>query len=391
MPTRVVRHLTDLSRRERAPGIALAAATAIALVWANAWHASYSEVAEAARHIVNEGVMSAFFLLVGLEIRREIVAGELGSVRRALPPVVAAMFGMAVPGLIYAAVVRGGEGGGAWAIPMATDLAFALGAMALVDADLSLRARTFVLTLSVADDVLSIVVLILFYGGHFDPLPVMIGLVAFGAIAVAHHTHHAEIPVAALAGTIAWFAFSRAGIEPAIVGLPVGLILPHTGRAGAARLLGPRHLERMLQPWIVLGVLPVFAVVNVGVKLDPSILRTGAAGTIFLAVLASRVIGKPLGIGAAVLVLRVARRDPKVDFGHLLSAGSLAAAGLTVPLLVVELALPEGPQADAARAALLVASVIAVVLGWIVHAVAGRRRDGRMEPAPSEHHGNDTS
>jgi NhaA family Na+:H+ antiporter len=369
MPTRVVRHLTELSRRQRAPGIALAAATLAALVWANVWSASYGELAEAARHFVNEGVMSAFFLLVGLEIRREIVAGELGSVRRAVPPVVAAILGMAVPAMIYAAVVRGGPGAAGWGIPMATDIAFALGAMALVDADLSLRARTFLMTLSVTDDVLSIVVLIVFYGGEFDPLPVAGGAVALSAIVVAHRTHHAEIPVAALAGTVAWFAFSRGGIEPAIVGLPIGLLLPHAG----ARTLGPRHLERALTPWIVLAVLPVFALVNVGVRLDPSLV-TGTAGTIFLAVLLARVVGKPLGIGAAVLVLRAAHRDPKVDTGHLLSAGSLAAAGLTVPLLVVELALPEGPQADAARLALLVASVIAVVVGWIVHAVADRRR-----------------
>jgi Na+:H+ antiporter, NhaA family len=380
MPARVVRHLTELSRRERAPGVALAAATLVALVWANVWSPSYADFAATARHFVNEGVMSAFFLLVGLEIRREIVAGELGSVRRAVPPFVAAVLGMAVPGLIYAAVVRGGPGADGWAIPMATDLAFALGAMALVDADLSLRARMFLLTLSVADDVLSIVVLIVFYGGEFDPLPVAGGAVALGAIAVAHRTHHGEIPVAALAGTIAWYAFSRGGIEPAIVGLPVGLMLPHTG----ARTLGPRHLERMLQPWIVLGVLPVFAVVNVGVKLDPPALATGAAGTIFLAVLLARVIGKPLGIGAAVIVLRAAHRDPKVDTGHLLSAGSLAAAGLTVPLLVVELALPEGPQADAARAALLVSSVLAVGVGWVVHALADRKR-----PAPGAVHRHD--
>ena len=370
MSNRVVRHLTDLSRRERAPGIALAAATLIALVWANLWGPSYRDVAETARHVVNEGVMSAFFLLVGLEIRREIVAGELGSVRRAVPPVVAAVFGMAVPGLIYAAVVRRGPGGNGWGIPMATDLAFALGAMALVDADLSLRARTFLLTLSVADDVFSIVVLIVFYGGKFDPVPVAGGAVALATIVVAHRTHHFEIPVAALAGTVAWFAFSRGGIEPAIVGLPVGLLLPHRGTGR----LGPRHLERALQPWVVLAVLPVFAVVNIGVRFDRSVLTTGGAGTIFLAVLLARVVGKPLGIGAAVIVLRAAHRDPKVDTGHLLSAGSLAAAGLTVPLLVVELALPDGPQADAARAALLVASVIAVVVGWIVHAIAERRR-----------------
>jgi Na+:H+ antiporter, NhaA family len=370
LPARIVHKLTELSGRERAPGIALAVATLVALVWANAWGPSYREVADAARHVVNEGVMSAFFLLVGLEIRREIVAGELGSLRRSVPPVVAAVFGMVVPGLIYAAVVRTGPGRDGWGIPMATDIAFALGAMALVDADLSLRARTFLLTLSVADDVLSIVVLIVFYGGHFDPLPVAGGVVALAAIAVAHRTHHGEVPVAALAGTVAWFAFSRGGISPAIVGLPVGLLLPHTG----ARTLGPRHLERALQPWIVLGVLPVFAVVNVGVRIDPSVLAAGAAGTIFLAVLLARVVGKPLGIGAAVVVLRAAQRDPKVDTGHLLSAGALAAAGLTVPLLVVDVALPEGPMADAARAALLLGSVLAVGIGWIVHWVAARTR-----------------
>lgn len=367
MPARTIRFLTEISRRERAPGIALAVATLVALVWANAATSVYHDVAASAREVVNDGFMSAFFLLVGLEIRREVVAGELGSVRRAAPPLLAAVGGMVVPALIYAAVVRHGAGGHGWGIPMATDIAFALGAMAVVDADLSLRARTFLLTLAVADDVGAIVVLVAFYGGHVDVGSLAAGLAALGAIAAGHRLERGSIVLAVLAAAAAWFAFREAGVEPAIVGFAVGLLLP-------SRALGPRRLERMLEPWVVLVVLPVFALVNVGVRLDPSSLTTGDAGRIFVAVLLARVVGKPLGIGAVALALRAAHYDPRVDFGHLLSAGVLAAAGLTVPLLFVGLAFPEGPMADAARGALLLGSVVAIALGWASHAVAGSRR-----------------
>jgi Na+:H+ antiporter, NhaA family len=367
IPTRIFRQLTELSRAERAPGFALAVATIVALVWANAATSSYHDIASAARGVVNDGLMSSFFLLVGLEIRREFVAGELGSVHRAAPPLLAAAGGMLVPGLIFVAVVGSGLGGGGWGIPLATDIAFALGAMALVDADLSVRARTFLLTLAVADDVLAVVVLAVFYGNPIDALPFAAGLIALATIVVAHRFERGSIVLTVLAGAAAWFAFAHSGIEPALVGFPVGLLMP-------TRTLGPRRLERMLTPWIVLVVLPVFAVVNVGVPFDLSSITAGAAGRVFLGVLLARVIGKPLGIGLVVWTMRAARHDPRVDLGHLLSAGALAAAGLTVPLLFVDVALPEGPVADAARAALLVGSVGAIGLGWAIHTLATLQR-----------------
>jgi NhaA family Na+:H+ antiporter len=342
----------------------------VALVWSNAATATYQDVAGSARGVINEDLMSAFFLLVGLEIRREFVAGELRSVRRAAPPLLAAVAGMVVPAVIYAAIVRHAPESGGWAIPMATDIAFALGALALVDADLSLRARTFLLTLAVADDVLAILVLVVFYGRHFEAWPAALGLVALAAIVVGHRLGRGAIIASVIAGAGAWFAFSRAGIEPALVGFPVGLLIP-------TKTFGPRRLERMLQPWVVLVVLPVFALANVGVQLDVSSIVEGTAGSVFLGVLLARVIGKPLGIGAVVLLLRAAHHDPKVEHGHLLSAGALAAAGLTVPLLVIDLVLPEGRVADAARAALLVGSVCAVVLGWCIHVLTGGRRLAR--------------
>lgn len=368
MPIRTLRRTIELARHERAAGAALTIATIAALAWANTGGDSYRLFADSARDVVNDGLMTAFFLVVGLEIRREMVAGELGSLRRAATPLVAAVAGMVVPALIYAALVREGAASGAWAIPMATDIAFALGAIALVGSDLSLRVRTFLLTLSVADDVLAIIVLVAFYEEGFSPLPLLGGVVALASIVVIHRLSRGYAVLSTVAAILAWVAFHRAGIEPALVGFPVGLLLP-------TKTLGPRRLERMLQPWLVVVILPVFALANVGIRIDLDTFVTGSAGVVFLGVFLARVVGKPLGIGMSVALMRRSHRmypEPHEEIGHFVSAGAIAAAGLTVPLIVVELALPEGPQADAARVALLVASVVAVGVGWFIHLVTDR-------------------
>jgi len=311
-----VSRFVELARSARAPGIAMTVGTIAALVWANVATGSYSSIWATGRPWVNEALMALFFLGVGVEVRREMIAGELASIRRAAAPIVGALGGMLVPALIFAAIVRGPglPEGHAWGIPMATDIAFAVGVLALIGSR-SVRERTFLMTLAVADDVLAIVVLVAFYGGGVSLGP-MIGFVA-------------------------------------------GLVIPSTG-------LGPRRVEHTLLPWVNVVVLPVFALANAGVHLAFGSLTQARPVRVFIGVLVARVVGKPIGIVAAVWLLR------RPEALRHLTVGTVAAVGFTVPLLIVDAALPEGPLAVAARAGLLLASLIGALVTFIAHRLVAK-------------------
>src|SRR4051794_6715852 len=225
-PQPASRRLIEWSRSDRAAGVTLAAATVTALVWANLDAAGYSRTWATvsswltftglhftAREWVNEALMTLFFVVIGLEIRRETTAGELGSWQRAAGPVVAAVAGMVVPALVYAAVVHDRPGGHGWGIPMATDVAFSLGALALLAPAASLRLRVFLMTLGVADDILSILVLVVFYSTAVDPAFVLAGA---GSLVVMVLVRTIRGPAGALGllfGAVAWWLFARGGVE----------------------------------------------------------------------------------------------------------------------------------------------------------------------------------
>jgi Na+:H+ antiporter, NhaA family len=381
-----------LARHDRASGVGLTAATVVALVWANWPASSYASVwahpvpgphwlgtSLTYRDWVNQGLMVAFFALAGLEIRREAVAGELRTWRRAAVPVMAALGGMVVPALIYALVVAGGPGARGWGIPMATDVAFALGALALVGRRASPRVRVFLLTLAVADDVASIVVLVCFYSRGVRWVPLLIGIFAIAAMVGLHVG--ARLPGwAYLAlGAVSWVALVDAGVEAAIVGVALGLLAPpRSTDPHRAPTSGPRHWERRLQPPVFLVVLPVFALANTGVRLAGSGLTQSDALRVFAAVLVARVVGKPLGIAATTWVASHRRRapaDPHLPARQVLGLGALASAGFTVSLLVVAAALPVGPLASAATLGLLVGTVVGLGLAALLFR--------RGEPTPA--------
>ncbi|MBV9411147.1 MAG: Na+/H+ antiporter NhaA, partial [Acidimicrobiia bacterium] len=210
-------------------------ATAAALLWANLDGAGYvrtwatmpswlgfSGLHFTAREWINEGLMTIFFVVIGLEIRRETTAGGLGSWRRAAGPVVAAITGMAVPALVYVAVVHSGPAGHGWGIPMATDVAFSLGALALLASVASLRLRVFLMTLGVADDILSILVLVLAYSAAVDVPFVVAGVGCLLVMVVVRRIPTPVGSVALIFGAVAWWMFARGGIEAAVVGVVVG-------------------------------------------------------------------------------------------------------------------------------------------------------------------------
>lgn len=394
--TRTLRaRAAEAVRGDRAGGIALTIASAVALAWAN-WPGTHSYLRLwdalapwsgplglhlSVRDWVNEGLMLGFFAGVGLEIRREVVAGQLRSLRRAAVPVLAAVGGMAAPALIYAAWVAGAQGSHGWGIPMATDVAFALGALALLGRGVSARARTFLMTLAVADDILSIVVLVVFYSQRISFGWLLGGLGCLVAMTVGRLRWEPPGWTILLLGMVAWWAMLRAGVEASVIGAAIGALAPRnrSRRESQAGTVAPgvRRWELRLEPWVNVVVLPVFAVANVGLSFFGSGLGTPAALRIFAAVVVARIVGKPLGITLTTwLVRRLGNSSPatRLERRSLLGLGSVAAIGFTVPLLIIRAALPAGPEAAGATAGLLAASVVAVAEGTLILRVRRPRR-----------------
>jgi NhaA family Na+:H+ antiporter len=371
-------------------------ATAAAVTWANVASGSYDSfwlhvvavpgLRLSAQEWVNQGLMVAFFVLVGLEIRREIAGGELRTWGHAALPVCAALGGMAVPALLYAAVVHGGAGARGWGIPMATDVAFALGALAVVATRAPARLRVFLLTLAVADDLASIAVLVCFYSDHIRFWALLAAVAGIGAMFAAHASRFRSTGLLAALAALSWWALVHAGVEASVLGVAVGLLAPTVAGSGRSRRRAARRSVRSwehgLEPWVNAFVLPVFALANTGVTFAGSRLLSRAALGVFVAVVIARVIGKPLGIAGTAWAL--ARRG-KADRMHLdlrdrVGVGAVGSVGFTVPLLIVHAALPAGPLASAATTGLLVGSVLGVVIAAVVLRPApttGVHRDAR--------------
>jgi len=387
------------ARGDRAAGVTLSVAAVAALVWANAAASSYHDVwraVPAVSHVVglrftlrdwaNQGLLTLFFTVVGLEIRREASSGELASWHRAAAPVVAALAGMAVPAALYALVVHGHPGSGGWGIPMATDVAFAVGALALVGARASRRLRVFLMTLAVADDIASILVLVVFYSARLAVAGLAVGVGCLVVLAVVAWARPTWMTAKLALGAAAWWGLARGGVEAAVVGVAVGaLALPVSAGRAWARLRGPRGWQQRIEPWVNLAVLPVFALANAGVVIRRDSLSAPGAATVFAAVLVARLAGKPAGIVAAGLGLRAGaakRYDPRLPRHSLVAVGTLATVGFTVPLLIIRAALPEGPLADAATLGLLAATVIGVAAAAAVFGLGGRA-DRRLDASTS--------
>lgn len=367
--------LADRLRSDRASGVGLAVASVAALLWANlpGGGASYRQFWTGSpdlRTWVNQGLLTVFFALVGFEIRREVTAGELRTVRRALVPVLAALAGMAVPAGIFTLVVAGGPGAHAWGVPMATDVAFALGALALV-AHAPPRARVFLMTLAVADDVFSIVVLVVFYSHGIQPgwlLGAVAALAAAAGLWAVRLPAWAALlpawPVRLALVAFAWWALHHAGVEASVTGVALGIL-------GPARGAGVRRWVSRLEPWVNVVVLPLFGLANIGVTLSGTVFTDRTAFRIFLAVVLARVLGKPLGIAAGALLTHravTAATEPRLPHRRLVGVGALASIGFTVPLLIIALAFGSGPLATAAIDGLLASTLIGLGIGGLLSA-----------------------
>ena len=388
-PARAAAHrlLTPIQRFmevEAASGLVLIAATAAALAWANSpWAASYRALwhtdlavelgpwrfARPLEFWVNDGLMTIFFFVVGLEIRQELYQGTLRDVRRAALPLAAALGGMVMPAVIYGAVNADHAGAGGWGIPMATDIAFAVGVLALLGPRISAASRILLLALAVIDDIGAILVIAICYSGGLEPQGLWLvaagvtGIVGLKAIGVRR-------PIVYVApAMVVWIGMYATGIHPTLAGVIVGLLTPVRAWSHANHDLAPgspaADLQHALHRWVAFVIMPLFALANAGVALGGASLR-GDAGLVFLGIVLGLVAGKPLGILLACRASEAARlavRPPQVSRAGLGVVGIVAGIGFTMSLFIAQLALPAGPLLETAKLAILVGSLAASVTG----------------------------
>lgn len=408
---------------ESSSGILLILAMVVALIWANSpWSHSYFHILEqpigihvggfayshSLHHWINDGLMTFFFFVVGLEIKREMVAGELASVKRAAFPIIAALGGMLVPALVYAGFNAGHEGAKGWGIPMATDIPFALGILTLLGNRIPNSLKVFLMALAIIDDLGAILVIALFYtngvswGGLAMAAGVLVFLIGLGRANVRKPIFYA------LPGILLWYLLLRSGVHGTIAGVLVAWTIPAVSpihetsfsalcRGILARFEAANYnedslmlnhdrldavmelehacesvepplqrMEESLHPWTSYVILPLFALANSGVQIDMSLIESlwnRASFGIFVGL----VVGKPLGIFTACWVSLALGFPPLaggVRLKHLLGAGMLGGIGFTMSIFVSGLAFGHGSLLDTAKVSVFLASVVSGLLGW---------------------------
>lgn len=408
-------------------GILLLVASVAALVWASSpWHESYEHLWHIPLQIgaggwvfsrpvhfwINDVLMVVFFFVVGLEIRREIHDGELSRLRRAALPVLAAVGGMVVPALIYFAFNRGSAGRAGWGVPMATDIAFAVGVLALLGKRVPAAVRVLLLALAIIDDIGAILVIALFYSTHFDVTG--LGIAAMGVLGVlALQAFGVRPPVAYIApGVVVWAGFLKAGIHPTIAGVILGLLTPakpwyglrgfvstteaavhdardlgetrgdshelvsvldRVGEARREAVAPVVRLEAALHPWVAYGIMPLFAFANAGVRVTGMDLGGAASPAILAGIIAGLCAGKPIGIVLASFIAvktGIAARPRGVTWRAVVVVGLVAGIGFTMAIFIAGLAFRDPGMLAAAKLAVLAASgaagVIALLAGRLL-------------------------
>ncbi len=337
-------------------------------------------------HWINDGLMTVFFFVVGLEIKRELVRGDLRDRRTASLPVLAAFGGMIVPALLYAALNAGGVGSRGWAIPMATDIAFAMVVMVVLGSRVPHRLKLFLLTLAIVDDIGAILVIAFFYSTGtawawlLGATVIVLMIVAMQRVALGHPA------VYVLPAVVLWVCMQRSGVHATIAGVVLGLLTPARPFGGRDVIEG---LEHRLHPWSSLLVIPVFVVANAGVHLNSAALQGAWTSKITLGVFVGLVVGKPLGILLATAIglrMRLGRLPEGVSTRHVLGVGCVAGIGFTVSLFVADLSFQNALLAEA-KVGIVAASLVSGTLGGalLYRICANSRRslpNGDASPRP---------
>jgi NhaA family Na+:H+ antiporter len=403
---------------ETSGSILLFAATVVALIWANSpWSATYFALWKLPlqlgrrpllsmdlHHWIDDGLMVLFFLVVGLEIKREIVKGELSSFRQAALPIMSALGGMILPALLYFALNRSGAGAHGWGIPMATDIGFAMGVLALLGKRIPSSLRVFMLALAIVDDVGAILVIAFFY----TPTISLVYLAAAGgllALLIVLSVRRAPLFVYTVAGIFFWAAVLRSGVHATIAGVILGLVAPITPKfrpEELAEIAGPlldnfrvqilgqdkssaeatlttldhllsgtdsiaERLERNVHPWVCFLVLPLFALASAGVAFSTEQLKMAYSSSTALGILLGLLVGKALGItffSFLAVKLKIAEMADGLTWSGITGIGLLAGIGFTVALFISGLSFDDEPLIATAKVAVLVASLAAGSIGY---------------------------
>ncbi|HEX8433152.1 MAG TPA: Na+/H+ antiporter NhaA [Longimicrobium sp.] len=427
-PTPIERILSpfhDFVRTASAGGLVLIASTLVALVWANSpWGGSYEHLWEteltvgmgaraltySLHHWINDGLMVVFFFLVGLEIKREVLVGELASARRAALPAAAALGGMVVPACLYALLNAGGPGAPGWGIPMATDIAFAIGVLALLGPRTPTALKVFLTALAIVDDIGAVVVIAVFYTARIEWSALMAGLAFLGALVALNRMGARQPLTYALIGILVWAAFLQSGVHATVAGVLVAMTVPvrtrintldflnggrrlmdafdDAGEEGTSILTNHRQqaivqeletacqhaqsplqrIEDSLHPWVAFLIIPLFALANAGVRLEGDLL--GAfTHPVTLGVIVGLVLGKPIGITLFAWLsvkLGVASLPRGVSWRSIHAVSWLGGIGFTMSLFISALAFTDGEMVAEAKIGTFTASVLAGIAGWVM-------------------------
>jgi Na+/H+ antiporter NhaA len=411
LPTRFSRDPKAVKTTENTTAALLLAFTVAAIVWANSpWAETYWMLLDThvgltfgehhfeltVKHLVNDGLMTFFFFIVGLEVTREFAIGELTDRSRAAVPVVAAVAGLAVPAVIFLLLNPSGENAQAWGVVISTDTAFLIGALAIIKPKFPARLRIFLLTLAVVDDVGALIVIALFYSDRIQVIPLVLSFVLIVAIAMVRFLPVARGPAYAVLGFALWVALFVAGIHPTLAGVAVALLIPvftperrqveqavdlirafrqspnsQYARAATRGLRQSISINERLQtdvgPYVSFVVLPLFALVNAGVRLDSQSVTAALRSPLTWGIVAGLVVGKFIGITAATWFMRRTRMGelaPGLTLRRVAGGAALSGIGFTISLFIVDIAITDPAQKEAAIIGVLIASVVAFIAGW---------------------------
>ena len=406
----VARPLNRFLHIEAAGGILLVGAALVALVWANSpWAASYRDlwttelsidlgghlITEDLRHWINDGLMAIFFFVLGLEIKQELTTGQLASPRNAAVPAAGALGGMLLPALLFLAFNLSGAGADGWGIPMATDVAFALGVLALLGSRVPSELKVLLLALAIVDDVGAIVVIAAFYSDGLQWRWFVVAVGGLALVAILNRGKVRYLPIYVALGAGVWVAMFESGVHATIAGVALGLLAParpFLAEVDADRIAGElsadqevtaadvrdisfrlresipvtEHLENLLHPWTSYLIVPLFALANAGVEVSAESFRDAASAPVTVGVVVGLVVGKLIGVaGAIALVVRFGggRLPEGITARHILGMAGIAGIGFTVSLFIAGLAFERPGLTDQAKIGVLVASVLAAGVG----------------------------
>jgi NhaA family Na+:H+ antiporter len=421
--SRVLTPFREFAHLEASGGILLFVAAVVALAWANSpwseayfdlWHAEVTvqagrySISESLSHWINDGLMAVFFFVVGLEIKREVLVGELAAPRRAALPIGAAIGGAIVPAAIYVALNAGGVGARGWGVPMATDIAFALGVLAILGSRVPTGLKVFLTALAIVDDILAVLVIALFYTDAIDWDALLLGTVILALLVGANLAHIRQPVVYFLLGVALWLAFLDSGVHATVAGVLLALTIPARTRIDSAEFLirtravlddferageyganiltnvsqraavqdletaaedvqaPSQRLEHVLHPWVAYLIVPLFALANAGVEIGDN-LGDALRSEIALGILLGLVVGKQAGILlAAWLLVRggLSSLPEGTSWRQVHGAACVAGIGFTMSLFIADLAFLDAQLLATAKVGILAASVVSGSLGW---------------------------